>query len=283
MHRLVAIYALLAIFADAPAKETVSDNDQLTAQEIIDRAISRADAQYESMVEAKFESEAVTTTKSLDGDGNVTETELTKHHLYPLHGALFAELVETNGRPPNEKERRDVEKQKREFIREVEERTSRGEHPQPESEPGIRFNHEFADRYQLHLEGIEIVRGHRCWVIGFEPKPGELPVRKRMDRALNQSTGTFWVSQDDYGLARIEFALRKPFKYWGGFLAVIRNTDGRMDYVRVEPNIWMPMHFDLKLDLKVMMVKNIRRHITIDYTGYRRSNDPSASPGTSSE
>jgi hypothetical protein len=104
-----------------------------------------------------------------------------------------------------------------------------------------------------------------------------------MDRALNQSTGTFWVSQDDFGLARIEFALREPFKYWGGILAVIRNTDGGMDYARVEPDVWMPSHFDLKLDLKVMLVKNIRRLIAIDYTGYQRSDDFVASRESESE
>jgi hypothetical protein len=283
MYRLAAVSALILIFADAPAKESTLLNNGLTAQEIIDHAVAKAEAQYESLVAAMFESVAVTTTKSLDGDGKVTKKEWTKRRQYPLQGALFVELVEKNGRPLNDKELHDEEKIKRDFIREVEERISRGEHPQPESEPGIRFNHEFVQRYQLTLEGNEIIRGHRCWVIRFEPQNGKLPVRNRMDRALNQSTGKFWVSQDDYGLARVEFALRKPFKYWGGFLAVIRNTDGSMDYTQVEPDIWLPLHFDLKLDLKIMMVKNIRRHISIDYTGYRRSDGIVAFRETASE
>jgi hypothetical protein len=269
MYRLAAVFVLILIFTDVPAKEPILLNNGLTAQEIINHAVAKAEAQYKSLVAAMFESEAVTTTKSLDGDGEVTKTEWTKRRQYPLQGALFEELVEKNGRPLNEKELREEVKKKQDFIREVEQRISRGEHPQPESEPGIRFNQEFVERYQLTHEGTEIIRGHRCWVIRFEPKKGELPVRNRMDRALNQSTGKFWVSQDDYGLARVEFALRKPFKYWGGFLAVIRNTDGSMDYTQVEPDIWLPSHFDLKLDLKIMMIKNIRRHITIDYTGYR--------------
>ena len=288
MYRLAAVSALLFIFTDTPGLKTVPVDQHLTPQEIMDRAVARADAQYESLVDTMFESEAVTTVKSLDGDGNATKTEWTRRRQYPLYGALFDELVEKNGRPLSDKELRDEEKRKQDFIREVEDRTSRGEHPQPESKPGIRFNSEFVERYQLTLEVMEIVRGHSCWVIRFEPKQGKLPVRNRMDRALNQSTGTFWVSQDDYGLARVEFALRKPFKYWGGFLAVIRNTDGSMDYTRVEPDVWVPSHFNLKLDLRVMLVKNIRRFITIDYTEYRRSDDFVASDeimsyGTTSE
>ena len=95
-----------------------------------------------------------------------------------------------------------------------------------------------------------------------------------MDRALNQMTGTLWVSEEDYGLVRVEFALRKPFKYWGGFLAVIRKTDGWVDYTRVDPSIWLPLHFHLKLDLKVMMFKNIRRLIIKDWLDYRRADLP---------
>ena len=106
MYRLAAVSALLIIFADTPAQKTVPVNHSLTPQEIMDRAVARADAQYESLMEAMFESEAVSTIKSLDGDGNVTKTESTKRRQYPLSGALFDELVEKNGRPLSEKELR---------------------------------------------------------------------------------------------------------------------------------------------------------------------------------
>ena len=65
--------------------------------------------------------------------------------------------------------------------------------------------------------------------------------------------------------------MRKPFKYWAGLLAVIRNTEGRLDFQRVESNIWMPSDFELKLDLNVMLVKNIRRLITKKWTDYKRT------------
>ena len=271
MYRLIAAFTLLIMPMGSLAKDALSVADNPTAEEIIDLAIARSDAQYESLIDVMFESEKISSIKSLDAEGEVTKTDQIRYRQYPLAGALFEEMVDKNGQPLDEKELGEEKKRRKEFVEEVEKRISRGEHPQPETEPGIRFNHEFVDRYQLNIEGIEMVRGHRCWVIAFEPKPGNLPVRNRMDKALNQSTGKFWVSQDDYGVARLEFALRKPFKYWGGFLAVIRNTDGRMDYKRVGPNVWMPSNFDLKLDLKVMMVKNLRRLISINWTNYRQS------------
>jgi hypothetical protein len=65
--------------------------------------------------------------------------------------------------------------------------------------------------------------------------------------------------------------MRKPFKYWAGLLAVIRNTEGRLDFQRVEPDVWLASNFELKLDINVMVVKNIRRLITKKWTDYKRS------------
>lgn len=264
------VISILSIVFSLGLPQNALIPEQPAADEIVKQALARAEAQYQSLVDASFESEVVSTTKSLDGNHNVTKTDWDRSRQYPLSGVLFEEVVEKNGKPLSERELRNEQKRKRDFIREVAKRTARGEHPQPEKEPGIRFNHEFADRYRFRKAGMETVQEHRCWVIAFEPKDGKLPVRNRMDHALNQSTGKFWISRDDCGLVRLEFALRKPFKYWGGFIAVIRNTDGRLDYRRVEPNIWVPADFDLKLDLEVMMVKNIRRHIAINWSGYKR-------------
>ncbi len=254
----------------------VEEHDRIaehpSAREIVDRAIAVSERQYDLNVEAMFESLVFSSTQSLDGEDEVTKTELTTHRQYPLNGALFDELVEKDGRPLSEKERHDEEERKQDFIREVEERIERGDHPQPEKGPGIRFNQELMSRYLVEVVGAENVRGHDCWVIAFKPREGDLPIRNRMDRALNQCTGMLWVSKDDYGVARLEFALDKPFKFWGGFIAVIRKTDGRLDNVRVEPDIWLPTSFELKLDLKLMMVKSIRRLMTKKWTDYRRAN-----------
>jgi hypothetical protein len=273
---LIALLLLVFTLPVAPGYAGDAPAVHPSAQKIIDRAVARAEAQYESGTEAMFESRVLSSVKSLDDNGDVTKTESTRQLQYPVRGALFAEVIEKDGQPLSDKEIRDEEKRKQKFAREVEKRIEDGQHPQPEGEVDVRFNEELVSRYSFQLKGSEMVRGHRCWMITFEPREGELPVLNRMDRALNQSTGTFWIAQDDYGLARLEFALRKPFKYWGGFLALIRNTDGRLDFTRVEPEIWLPLSFDLTLDLKVMMIKDIRRRIITQWTDYKRSSGVAA-------
>jgi hypothetical protein len=245
--------------------------EDLSAQAIVDRAVARAEAQHDLHVDAKFESQVMMSIQSLDDRGQVTATDQSRYHQYPLQGALFEELIAKDGRPLNARERNSEEKNKTKFIREVEKRKSRGMHPQPEKRPGIRFGNQLMRRYHYKMLRTEEFGRRQCWVISFEPKDGELPVQEMMDRALNQSTGMLWVAQDDCGIVRLDFVMRKPFKYWAGLLAVIRNTEGRLDFQQVESNIWMPSNFELKLDLNVMLVKNIRRLITKKWTDYKRS------------
>ena len=270
---LLSAFCLTVTIAFCPCPVAAEEN--LSADEIVERAVDRAERQDRSMVEAHYKSEAVTQSRSLDASDRITDTETIKSIQYPLHGAVFEELVEKDGRPLNEKEIKKEEERKRDFIRDVEIRRTRGDYIQPTKEERIRFNREFTERYLYKIEGTETIREHTCWAVSFKPKPGDLPVRNRMDRALNQMTGTLWVSEEDYGLVRVEFTLRKPFKYWGGFLAVIRKTDGWVDYTRVDSNVWLPLHFHLNLDLRVMMFKNIRRLIIKDWFRYRRADGSS--------
>jgi hypothetical protein len=270
MPALCALTIAMAVISGPVAAET-----NLSADAIVERAVERAERQNLSMVEANYKSEAVTKSQSLDENDSITDTETTRYRQYPLNGAVFEELVEIDGRPLNEKEIKKEEEKKRDFIREVEIRRTRGDYIQPTEEERIRFNRDFTERYLYTIEKTEEIRGHPCWTISFKPREGKLPVRNRMDRALNQMTGTLWIARDDFGLVRVEFALRKPFKYWGGFLAVIRKTDGWVDYTRVDSNVWLPMHFNLQLDLKVMLLKNIRRLITKEWFHYSRVEQPS--------
>lgn len=262
---------LLSVFIPAFAMAgTGAMPDNLAARDIVARAVARAEAQHARQADIGFESLVSMSIQSLDAAGKVTETDQTDYRQYPLQGALYEERTAQNGRSLDDKEKKAEEKNKRKFIREVEKRKQLGLHPQPEKRPGIRFGDKLMRRYRYTLLRSENVDRHFCWVIAFEPKEGDLPVEEIMDYALNQSTGTLWIAQEDFGLVRLDFVMRKPFKYWAGLLAVIRNTEGRLDFQRVEPDIWLPVHFDLKLDLNVMMVKNIRRLITKKWTSYKR-------------
>jgi hypothetical protein len=265
MWLIVLVAALLA----AAGLTGAAEQPALSADEIMQRAVARAERQHHSMSDAGFTSRVESEFRSLDATGKVTKNEVTVSRRYPLAGALFDEVVERDGKKLSPKEARAEEKRKAEFVREVEKRRAAGEHPQPEAGPGVRLNDDLVSRYRLTLAGTGTHRGHTCWKIDFEPKSGKLPMRKRIDGALNKSTGRFWISQEDYGLVRLEFAMREPYKYWGGFLATINDTDATLEFDRVATDVWVPQSFDLSFDIKVLMMASIRRRLVRRWFDYQ--------------
>jgi hypothetical protein len=84
---------------------------------------------------------------------------------------------------------------------------------------------------------------------------------------LNNSTGRLWIAQDDYGVARVEFEMANPVRFWGGIIGTLRNTTGRMEFTRVTDDVWLPDTTDIKIDLRIL-IRNIRRRIVRAWDEY---------------
>jgi hypothetical protein len=242
---------------------------ETSAATIVERALDRVEAQAAAGAEGQFEATVLAIVRSIDGEGEIDDSESMRYRIYPLEGAIYEELIEKNGLPLSEREARKAREEKEDFIREVQKRKARNLSPQPEDERRVQFDRELMSRYRLEMIGEEEVRGDLCWVVYFAPLEGSLPEKTRMDKALNRSTGRLWITKADYGVPRVEFDLDEPIRYLGGFLATVRETAGRVEYERVEPDVWMPVEFHLDLDLRVL-VKNIRRQISREWSDYRR-------------
>ena len=229
------------------------------AHAILDRALDRAAAQEQARLELDFESLLDSTVESLNGDGDATDTETVRYRRYPLEGLLYEELIARDGRPLDDEEAGEEAERRGEFVEEARKHAERGE-PYDPNEMAVRFDRELMDRYDIALIGTEVVGVHTCWVLSFEPREGRLPDNRRMDKALNRSTGRLWIAQDDYGVARISFEMKRPFRYVWGLVATLRHAAGQLEYERVDHNLWTPARFDLELDLRVFF-KGIRRRI----------------------
>lgn len=240
---------------------------ELTAAEIIDRAVARVEAQTKAQPELGFRARVESITENLNGDGEVKKTERETYQQYPLEGVLYEELVAKEGEPLSADDARDERKRREEFVEDVRKRVEKGEEPLPEDENRIEFNDELFERYELRLVGDDVVDGHLCWIIAISPRAGDLPVRRRVDNALNNATGRVWVSKEDYGLARIEFEMAKSVRFWGGILGTLRNTVGLMEFTRTADHVWLPVTMDIKLDLRILF-RNIRRRMIREWADY---------------
>lgn len=267
--RVTALILVAIVFAAAqpglqtPAQPAIdATSDDLTALpavgEIVRHAVARAASQDESKAELWFESLVETMVESLNGDGEITSTETTLHRRYPVEGAVYEELIERDGEPLSEPDARQEETRRAEFRRQVREAAD-GEVPETNDERQVRFDEDLMARYDAEVVGEEMVRGERCWVISFAPRDGKLPANTRIDKALNQSSGELYVSQEDYGVMQIDFRLLRPVRYIWGLVASLSQATGRLEFERVQPDVWLPSLFDLRVDIRIFFRTQRRR------------------------
>ncbi len=233
----------------------------LEAHEVIDRALEQAARLRPLAFELGFEYFTDGWVESLDGDGRVTDTKKTRNRHYPLEGHFYSEVIGRDDRPLDDDEVRDERRRKADFVREARRHAERGERYEPD-EMRVDFDRELMDRYVTTLVGTEVVDGTLCWVIGFEPREGPLPENRRLDGAMNRSSGRLWIGQHDLGVRRAVFAMQRPVRWLWGIAGTLRRATGQLDFRRIEPNLWIPERTLVEIELGVFFgLKTIRRRI----------------------
>ena len=134
----------------------------------------------------------------------------------------------------------------------------------------VDFDTDLMDRYHTTFAGTDVVRGDSCWVIRFEPREGRLPDNRRIDKALNRSTGFLWITQDGYRVARVTFEMQRPFRWLWGIAGTLRHATGQFDLQWIEPNLWGLADSRIEFDLGVLFgMKSIRRRIRNEWIEQR--------------
>lgn len=239
---------------------------------IISGFIERAERQDEAEPELGYESRIVTTTDTLNGDGEITKTERTVHRRYPIENQIYEELIGRNGQPLSQQEREDELDKREEFLREARERTQRGDGPVETNDERQILLGDLMNRFEASVVGVETIDDEPCWVLDFTPREGALPEKTRIDRALNRSSGRLYIARRDYGLRRVEFRMNRSVRYFWG-LARLRRATGRLDFERVEPDVWLPSRYDFELDLRVFFSSR-RQQIEREWVERRRLPSP---------
>jgi hypothetical protein len=239
-----------------------------SAGEIIGKALARAEWQKEQGREAAFHYHYRNRRTKFDSSGKPTSTEERLYRVYPVDGTPYYELIEVDGKPPDAKEREKERKRQKEF-REERAKKARGEKSDDER---VAFDKDLIDRYTSTVERVAELNGRRTYVLRFEPREGGLPVRKRIDHALNNSAGRLWIDAEEFGVARVEFDLLRPVKFWGGLIGAIRDVDGRIEFTRLAGGIWHPNHMELRMEGRVVW-NSLDQKMVMDWFDFRPASE----------
>ena len=253
---LVAGVAAMGSSGAQPVRSAPVDSE---ARDIIDRALERSAWAEEEGFETRYRRTMRQWIRLYDDQGNVTDDETRGYEVEPHRGALFHKLTTRNGQPLKRLDQIEQKERWEEFQAQADD-PWRGRREDADDNE-IKFDRELVGRYTITLKGVRQLRSRPSYVLSFEPRPGTLPVRRRIDHALNESRGEIWIDQEIHEVARVSFQMMESVSIWWGILGTISDATGRLEREPVAGDVWLNTELEVYFHARVVF-RTTRRNQT---------------------
>jgi hypothetical protein len=210
----------------------------------------------------------------LDGKGEVKSTETKTSEIMEIYGEQVERLISKDDKPLSDKEARKEEEKIQKVIdkrkNESEtDRKKREEKEEKEREQGRQFVREVADAYNFKLVGIESLAGRDTYVIDAEPRPGYEPHSKEA-KILPKFRFRAWIDKDESQWKKLDIQCIDTVSF-GLFLARIhKGSRIVIEQTRVNDEVWLPQHVNVKVDVRLALLKDFNVEDDITYRDYKK-------------
>ena len=276
MTRLL-VGPLLAVLLASPAARAADVVPGLPfgAEELIRKVASAQRRVDRTLTNATFDQVEVRTTYGKDGRPKETRRRLFHYFAGDAPGEATRDLVEVDGRPATEDEKRDqaeedARQRRRQVEREAAERASRppavaGDDDDPLVGP--RRLSDLVGRYDYVLSGTVEEDGRLLYALEFRPKPG-LAAKSLGDRALNALAGRVLVDAADFQVAAAEAHLVAPLKIAGGLAASVKAAAVTYSATKLSGGGWFPCVVDLRLEGRQALLFRLDTAFRFEFSGF---------------
>ena len=255
---------LLAVGGQQAAAPTLAAPDY-DGRALVVRALERATWNEEQDFAARYRSLMTREVRRFDGDGRVEEADLGDYEVIPIDGAPFERRLTINGRALSEEEQERERKRETEFREELGRRRNGTDDPEEEDDDDdddeIVFNEELIGRFVFTIEAEEPLRGRPSYRISFRPRHGRLPIRRRIDYALNKARGQVWIDRETFEAARVEVELIDKVRLWWGVVGTISHARGSFDRGPVLGDIWAQLQYETYTDIRAFLRRTRRAEL----------------------
>jgi len=198
--------------------------------------------------------------RHIDGKGQVKSTEIRTYELMELYGEPVARLIEKDDKPLSEKdaakEEERIQKLADKWKNENEEdREKREAEKDKQRQKNRDFIAEVPDAYTFRLVGSEKLNGRDNWVIAGEPRP-DFHARTKDAQILPKFHGTLWIDKAELQLAKMEIEAVDTASVAWGMARIHKGTRVEYEQMRVNDEVWLPQHYEAKLDLRLLLFKS---------------------------
>jgi hypothetical protein len=210
----------------------------------------------------------------LDGKGQVKSTETKTSEIMELYGEQVERLVAKDDKPLSDK---DSKKEEEKIQKLIEKRKNESEHDrkkreekaEKDREEGRQFVREVADAYNFRFAGIESLAGRDTYVIDGEPKPGYQAHMKEA-KILPKFRFRAWIDKDESQWKKLDIQCIDTVSV-GLFLARIhKGSRIIIEQTRINDEVWLPQHINVKIDVRLALLKNFNVEDDITYRDYKK-------------
>jgi len=210
----------------------------------------------------------------LDGKGEVKSTEIKTSEIMELYGEQVERLISKDDQPLSDKDNKKeedkiqklIEKRKNESDHD---REKREEKEEKDREHDRQFVREVADAYNFSFVGIESLAGRDAYVIDGEPRPGYEPHLKEA-KILPKFRFRAWIDKDESQWKKLDIQCIDTVTF-GLFLARIhKGSRIIIEQTRINDEVWLPQHINVKVDVRLALLKNFNVDDDITYRDYKK-------------
>ena len=248
------------------------------ARELVKRVVKSQRRVEAAFAGATFDQREV---KITWGEGGRAK-EVASRLFYVLSGDADVEgtreLVEVDGRPAFEEEKRKArEEDEKGRKRRVEQkaaaearRADRVSGDEDDPLVGRRRLSELIGRFIIRVVGEETVEGRPAYVLDFSPDPSTPPAKSLGDRALNALAGRVLIDAVDFQVRSVVAHLTKPVKVAGGIAANVKEAEIVYTGQPLGGDLWFPCVVELRLTGKTALFFRLDTSFRFEFANLRR-------------
>ncbi len=224
---------LILLLLDAGSGSRMHGGAPLTADEVMKKAVERAQQAKVQKERPAYTYKKATITEELDVAGKVKERKEKLYEVVVDSGLTYLRLVNVNGKNLSPEElKKQEERELRDREKLAQRKTSKGGDDREHF-----LTRELIAKYDFAVADRKTINGRPAYVLTFQPKPG-VPLKQVADRLLNQVAGKLWIDEQEFEIARIEIHLQSEVTLWGGMLASLKRFNFTLGRNRLEDGVW---------------------------------------------
>jgi hypothetical protein len=200
--------------------------------------------------------------QDIDANGQVKKTQTDEHEDFFVNGHVIERLTKRDGKPLSDY---DEQKETERVTKMVEKAEKK---PSGQSfEVGVS---RLLDVMDVRNERREMFRGRAAIVFDFVGRK-DAKTHGLAEDASKKLQGTVWIDEADQQVAHLEASFIDNFHVAGGLFADIqKGSNFRFDQELVNGELWLPTGNEATMRARVLLVKNMRRHLVEKDYDYKR-------------